>query len=272
MILVTAAQFRVDPGTLETLTVGDVLTVTGAEAHHAVRVRRLAAGEPVRCADGTGRGVAGVVEAAGPDGLTVRVTRLLDGSLAPAEARFVLVQALAKGGRDELAVEAATELGVDEVLAWQAERSIVRWRAERAGKSLAKWQHLVNAAAKQARRLSEPAVAGPCSTADVVRRLAAAREGGGAAYVLHGQAGQPLAGRAVPDAGDVVLVVGPEGGIAEGELAAFTEAGAIPVRLGDNVLRSSTAGPAALAVLLAATRWGTSRPAPGDHDERAGTP
>lgn len=269
----TAAQFRVDPGVLDDARVGDLVTVTGSEAHHAVRVRRLAAGEPVRCADGTGRGVAGVVEAAGGprgDTLTIRVIAVLE--LASPGPSFVLVQALAKGGRDELAVEAATELGVDEVLAWQAERSIVRWRPERAAKSLAKWQHLVTAAAKQARRLTEPTVRGPVSTAEVAARLAAAVQAGGAAYVLHEEAEQPLAGRALPTGGEVVLVVGPEGGIAPGELAAIAAAGAVPVRLGENVLRSSTAGPAALAVLSAAGRWRSGPPGPGDEDAGAGSP
>lgn len=269
----TAAQFRVEPGVLDGLGVGDLVTLTGPEAHHAVRVRRLTAGEPVRCADGTGRGVTGLVEVAGGPGgdtLTVRVTALLaQGRAGPS---FVLVQALAKGGRDELAVEAATELGVDEVLAWQAERSIVRWRPDRAEKSLAKWQSLVTAAAKQARRLTEPTVRGPVSTAWVAARLAAAVEAGGAAYLLHEEAAVPLAGRHLPEAGEIVLVVGPEGGLAERELAAFAAAGAVPVRLGESVLRSSTAGPAALAVLSAAGRWRAAPPRTGGGDGGAGSP
>lgn len=269
----TAAQFRVEPGVLDAVGVGELFTLTGPEARHAVRVRRLAPGAPVRCADGTGRGVAGVVaalEAAGIDTLTVQVTAVL--SQARVGPSFVLVQALAKGGRDELAVEAATELGVDEVLAWQADRSIVRWRPERAAKSLMKWHHVVTAAAKQARRLSEPMVSGPVSTADVVRRLAAAVSGGGAAYVLHEHADEPLAGRSLPERGDLVVVVGPEGGITDGELASFAAVGAMTVQLGDNVLRSSTAGPAALAVLSAADRWRRAPHRWRDCDGGAGSP
>ena len=276
----TAAQFRVPTTLLENLRVGDTLTLTGPEAYHAVRVLRLAVGEPVRCADGAGRGVAGVVHGLGvcdaadadadADALIVRVTKLLtQPRLGPS---LVLVQALAKGGRDELAVEAATELGVDEVLAWQAERSVVRWREERAAKSLAKWQRVVAAAAKQARRLFEPPVYGPAATADVARRLASAVTAGGAAYVLHEEAPRPLAGRELPERGDVVVVVGPEGGITAAELAAFTEAGATPVRLGDHVLRTSTAGPAALAVLSAAGRWRDAPPRESDSTDDTTTP
>lgn len=260
----TAAQFRVSALTLAGLRIGDTLTIQGAEAHHAVRVRRLSVGGSIRCSDGTGGGIAGVVETIEPaktvegasgELLTVRVTGLLTQTqVGPA---FVLVQALAKGGRDERAVEAATELGVDEVLAWQAERSIVRWRIDRAAKSLAKWQNLVIAAAKQARRLTEPVVVGPLNTDQVAARLQAAVTAGGAAYILHEDAVHPLAGRALPKQGEVVVVVGPEGGIAQAELETFTAAGAVPVRLGETVLRTSTAAPAALALLFGAGRWRT---------------
>ncbi len=249
----TAPQFSVPSVDLLDAEPGTLLELSGAEAHHAMRVRRLAIGESIRCADGSGRGVEAVVESIGADALVARVVRVLSDSL-PGPA-FVLVQALAKAGRDELAIEAATELGVDEVLAWQAERCVVRWRPDRAERSLQKWRHVVEAAAKQSRRLTTPVVEGPLTTTDVARRVSRARAGGGAAYVLHESSTTPLVGQPLPGHGEVILIVGPEGGISEAELEAFTAAGAVPVRLGDTVLRSSTAGPAALVVLNASGRW-----------------
>jgi 16S rRNA (uracil1498-N3)-methyltransferase len=163
----------------------------------------------------------------------------------------VLVQALAKGDRDEQAIEAATELGVDEVVPWQAARSIVIWRGERAARSLRKWESVVLAATKQSRRARVPQVSQPANQAAVIRRI----ESAALALVLHEEAERPLAGIELPTSGDVVLIVGPEGGIAPDELTAFGAAGAVAVRLGPHVLRSSSAGPAALAVLSAAGRW-----------------
>jgi 16S rRNA (uracil1498-N3)-methyltransferase len=160
---------------------------------------------------------------------------------------LVVVQALAKGGRDEDAVEAMTEVGVDDVVGWSASRSVAKW-TERTGP---KWQTTAGAAARQARRSWWPTVAGPLSTAEVATRLAAADLG----LVLHEDATQSLASVAVPDSGEIVLVVGPEGGINDQELAAFSAAGAATVRLGETVLRSSTAGVAALSVVAARTRW-----------------
>ncbi|WP_226346058.1 16S rRNA (uracil(1498)-N(3))-methyltransferase [Agilicoccus flavus] len=245
----TAALFRLAPGALAGRGPGDVVTLDGAEGHHAATVKRARVGEELLVADGSGLlGQGSVVEVA--DGL-VRVELALLRPGAPDGPRFVLAQALAKGGRDEQAVEAATELGVDAVLAWQAGRSVVVWRPERAEKSLRKWVTLAEAASKQSRRATVPEVRGPVSTAGLAAEMARAD----LALVLHEDATTPLAGLDLPELGDVVIVVGPEGGIDPAELAAFEAAGAVPVRLGATVLRSSSAGPTALAVLCAATRW-----------------
>jgi len=159
--------------------------------------------------------------------------------------RFVVVQALAKGGRDEDAVESMTELGVDEVVAWSARRVVAKWTP----RTQARWEAAARAATKQARRAWVPVVSGPATTAQVADRL----RGAALAIVLHESATRPLP--ASPATGEVVVVVGPEGGIDDEELAAFEAAGATACRLGDNVLRASTAGVAALSVLSAATRW-----------------
>lgn len=245
----TSALFHAEAGSLADVVVGASVLLDGPEGRHAAVVRRIAVGERIQLADGTGRVADCEVAEAGKAELTLRVLALHDEP--EPQPRFVLVQALAKDGRDLQAVEAVTELGVDRVIPWQADRSIVQWRAERAAKARAKWESTVRAAAKQSRRARVPEVA------DVVRRadLTAAVAAAAVTLVLHEDADEPLGAVELPEHGDVLLVVGPEGGVAPDELGALVEAGARAVRLGPTVLRSSSAGPAALAVLAARARW-----------------
>ena len=245
----TAPLFFLDAGQLDGAATGSTVVLSGAEGRHAATVRRITAGESVLVADGTGLRASAVVQRVDHDELQLVVESLE--RVPAAVPRFVLVQALAKGDRDEQAIEAATELGVDEVVPWQAERSIVIRRGERAAKPHRKWQSVVLAAAKQSRRPTVPTVAPAADRRAVVDLVGRAS----LALVLHEDAGTALASVPLPADGDVLLVVGPEGGISPGELDAFVAAGALSVRLGDTVLRSSSAGPAALAVLSAAGRW-----------------
>lgn len=224
-----------------------VVVLGGAEAHHAAAVRRVRVGESVTLGDGRGAWADGVVEEVSPKRVAVRVSSRRD--VAAPDTTLVLVQALAKGDRDELAVQAATELGVDEIVPWQAARSVSRWDAAKAAKGVARWQSIVREAAKQAHRAWVPAVRPPVTTAQL-----AAEDG--TILLLEPSAVAALSQVALPDAGRIVLVVGPEGGIAPEELSALQDAGAVAVRLGETVLRTSTAGPAALAVASARLgRW-----------------
>jgi 16S rRNA (uracil1498-N3)-methyltransferase len=228
---------------------GGELLLDGAEGRHAVDVLRLAPGERVRVGDGRGAVAEGEVVAAGPDGLRVAVTARID---VPApDPEFVLVQALPKGDHGPLAVDLATELGVDRIVPWTAARCVTRWREDRIAKGVAKWRSAARAAAKQSRRPRLPEVTEPLSTREVCGLLADAD----LALVLHEQARLPMAELEVPATGTIVVVVGPEGGLTDGEVVAFRAAGAHPVRLGAEVLRTSTAGAAALAALSARTRW-----------------
>jgi 16S rRNA (uracil1498-N3)-methyltransferase len=228
---------------------GDEVRVGGGEGRHAVSVVRLREGEPVLLGGG-GRRAEAVVTRTEHDAFTARLVSVHEE--ARPGPRFVLVQALAKGGRDEQAVETATELGVDEVVPWQSSRGVAVWRGgDREVKGRQRWAAVAAAAAKQSRRPRVPDVAPAAGMREVADRVRAAA----LALVLHEEASAPLAGVALPADGDVVLVVGPEGGITPAELAAFTEAGAQAVRLGGEVLRTSSAGPAALAVLNAMGRW-----------------
>ncbi|MET8944171.1 16S rRNA (uracil(1498)-N(3))-methyltransferase [Streptomyces sp. NPDC004542] len=248
----TAPVFVVD--SLEGVGPGSVIDVTGPEGRHAVSVRRLQPGEHVVVTDGRGRGAAGVVRsAAGKDHLVVEPFEF------PVEAepspRITVVQALPKGDRGELAVETMTETGVDAIVPWAASRCITQWKGERGLKALGKWRATAREAGKQSRRLRFPDVADAATSKQVAQLLAKADF----AAVLHEDRdypSEPLATAQLPAEGEIVLVVGPEGGVAPEELALFGEAGAKAYRLGRTVLRTSTAGTAAAALLLGRTgRW-----------------
>ena len=248
--------FFTAPGTLDGLAPGSLFVLDGPEARHAVTVKRIAVGEAVDIADGAGKRLTGTVAAVAPGELSVECSGLAEEPRP--SVRLVLVQALAKGDRDELAAETATELGIDAVVPWQAERSIVRWKAERAAKAHAKWQSVVTAAAKQARRAWIPEVRPAVDGAGLQTAVAAAD----LAIILHEDAVRPLrqvleAWLAADSSGDgsavgradqsreVLLIVGPEGGISPREVTRLCDAGAVTALLGHHVLRSSTAGPAA---------------------------
>jgi 16S rRNA (uracil1498-N3)-methyltransferase len=243
--------FFTAPGTLDQQVPGSVFVLSGAEARHAVTVKRLAVGEAVDIADGAGKRLTGTVSGVAPGELTVVCGEL--STEARPDVRLVLVQALAKGDRDELAAETATELGIDAVIPWQSERSIVRWKPDRAAKAHAKWQSVVTAAAKQARRAWVPEVRPLVDGAGLQAAVAAAE----LAVILHEDAVRPLrqvladwqsslpSGGGAGDVHEVLLIVGPEGGISPREVTRLCDAGAVTALLGHHVLRSSTAGPAA---------------------------
>ncbi len=222
--------------------VGDAVTLDGPEGHHASVVRRLRLGEQVTVSSGHGLGVCGPVIAVSKGQITLTVEQVMR-EIIP-QPRFVCVQALPKNDRAELAVDLLTELGVDEIVPWQASRSIVRWEGERGEKARTKWQTVAREASKQARRLTVPVVSSLATTRQVADRLRTAD----GAYVLHESASMPvLAVR--PPLGDIVFVIGPEGGVSPEELVCFEAAGAIALVLGRTVLRTSTAGATALTML-----------------------
>jgi 16S rRNA (uracil1498-N3)-methyltransferase len=226
---------------------GDLYTLDGPEGHHAATVQRLRVGEAILLGDGRGSSATATVTAVGKGRLELR---LGERTYEPApDPRVVVVQGIAKGDRGELAVQAMTEVGVDAIVPWAAARSIAKWTSDRARQ---RWVDTAREAAKQARRPWVPDVTAALSTVAVADYLRTA----GAALVLHEEAVARLTTVDLPAAGEIVLVVGPEGGIAPEELTAYEKVGATPVRLGDTVLRTSTAGPAAIAVLSARlARW-----------------
>ncbi|MFD7228141.1 16S rRNA (uracil(1498)-N(3))-methyltransferase [Streptomyces sp. NPDC059881] len=230
---------------------GGRYVLDGPEGRHAVSVKRLQPGEDVVLTDGAGRWADCVVlHTEGKDRLVVRMDSVHE---EPEETpRITVVQALPKGDRGELAVETMTETGVDAIVPWAAARCITQWKGDRGAKSLAKWRATAREAGKQSRRVRFPEVADAATTKQVAQLLAVADF----AAVLHEEGAEPLATAQLPPSGEIVLVVGPEGGVSPEELAVFAEAGAKPYRLGRSVLRTSTAGTAASALLLGRTgRW-----------------
>ncbi|MCP2252682.1 16S rRNA (uracil1498-N3)-methyltransferase [Prauserella aidingensis] len=233
---------------------GDHAVLDGEEARHAVTVRRTRAGERLTLSDGAGGLADCVVDTVTPGrhpSLEVTVHGRREDP--PPRLRVTVVQALAKGDRGELAVELATEAGADAVLPWRAARSVARWDdGPRGAKALARWRTAARSAAKQARRGRVPDVPDPVDTAGLAARVADA-EG---AYLLEATAEAGLKDLPLPEHGELYLIVGPEGGVTGEELAALTAAGAVGVRLGPTVLRTSTAGAVALGTLGALTaRW-----------------
>ncbi len=236
--------------------VGGTATLTGAEAKHASAVSRIRVGERLRIGDGSGVGIEGPVTSSTPQLVEVVVESRVE-TPRPV-VRLTLVQALAKGDRDELAVQAATELGVDRIVPWQAARSVSRWEGVKAVKGVERWRSIVREATKQSLRPWLPVVDEPVSSRGLVALVESTIAGGGRALVLAPGGERSLSDAASGvDEGDVMFVVGPEGGIAPDEIERMVAAGATSVRLGSEVLRTSTAGPAAIAALSALLgRWG----------------
>jgi 16S rRNA (uracil1498-N3)-methyltransferase len=247
----TAALFLIDPAVASGSGVGDLVELSGPEGRHAVAVKRLAVGERIDLGDGSGTVLRAVVEAlTGRDSLVARVQERE--ALAPPQPRIVVVQALPKGERGETAVETLTEVGVDVIVPWQAERCVARWTGDKVQRGQAKWAAAARAAGKQARRAWLPQIAPLARTSDVEALVASAA----CAIVLHEEAHTAIRDIDLPANGDAVLIVGPEGGVSPDELARFASAGAHLALLGPTVMRTSTAGTVAAAVLLSATaRW-----------------
>jgi len=236
---------------VEALPVGGSAVLDGPEGRHAATVRRLREGEELVLSDGSGAQVRCVVDEVAKDSL--RLTVVERWVVPEPTPRVVLAQALVKGDRGELAVELATEAGVDAVLPWKAARCVTKWEdGPRGAKALARWRSTAREAAKQARRARVPSVGEPVTTAALAKLVGTSAT----TLVLHESATSPLSAVDLPARGDVLLVVGPEGGITDQELATLTEAGARVVRLGPTVLRASTAAAVALGALGVLTdRW-----------------
>ncbi|MGH3256588.1 MAG: 16S rRNA (uracil(1498)-N(3))-methyltransferase [Streptosporangiaceae bacterium] len=229
---------------------GDVVILSGAEGRHAATVRRLRPGERVDVSDGAGLVAECVVTSRASAGLELAVRARRE--VPRPDPAITVVQAIPKGDRGEAAVEGLTEVGVDRIVPWTAARCVAVWAPERGERSLARWRSTALQAAKQSRRAWLPEVTEPASTSQVGAMITAAS----CAIVLLPEAGQSLGRTDPPPSGELLVVVGPEGGITDDEVKDFLAAGATARGLGPTVLRTSTAGIVAAAVLLSrAHRW-----------------
>ena len=249
-------DLRPDPASVG---VGDRAPLAGAEGRHAASVRRIGAGEWVDVVDGAGLRLTCEVAGADKSSLSLGVREVLQEERPVPE--IVLVQALAKGGRDEAAVEICTEIGIDRVIPWASQRAIVQWKGPKADKGRAKWEGVARAAAKQSRRAFVPTVEGVMDSRELTSWVASLTDEAGVAFVCHEEASESLGAAlaSLQEAGAnaslpprVALIVGPEGGIGPEETGALVDAGARMIGLGANVLRSSTAGAVALTLIRAA--------------------
>ena len=224
--------------------VGLVVNLGGSEGKHAVNVRRMRIGEGIQLSDGKGLRVRGQVASLGNSSLTVMVDSVVQEQKP--SVGLTIIQALAKGDRDELSIQAATELGCWGVVPWQAERSVSKWEGAKVAKSVDRWQTIVSEAAKQSLRVFEPRVADPVSSKQLVSLV----KQYDLVLVLDPTANSGLGALSLTEnQKSVAIVVGPEGGISEHELEALEDAGAVRVHLGEPILRTSTAGVAAIAVI-----------------------
>ncbi len=246
MLVLSPPVFLAEPSQLR----ADIVVLSGAEGRHAATVRRIRAGERVDVTDGAGQVAECVVLGATPGSLELRVMR--HRAEPRPEPTVVVVQAIPKGDRGELAVELMTEVGVDVITPWAASRCVPKWEGERAGKAVARWRNAARAAAKQARRAWLPEVTPLAQTPAVLAVIQQAAR----AVVLDPDATLRLTDMPVPSSGSLVIVAGPEGGLSEAESATLAAAGAVPARLGPSVLRASTAAAVAAAVLFSRSdRW-----------------
>jgi len=234
--------------------VGGVAVIDGDEGFHAASVRRLRPGEELVLSDGAGTVADCVVQSADKRSLTARVLAFRTVPLP--RPPVTVVQAIPKSERSELAIELATEAGADEFVAWQAQRCVARWDGDRAANGLRRWRAVARSAARQSRRAWIPDVSGPMSTEALCSYLTQQIGAGAVVLVLHESADVPITEETVAQANSVILLVGPEGGISDSEITALMNAGAVTVRLGPTVLRTSTAAAVALGALGVLTpRW-----------------
>ena len=237
--------------------VGDRVALPAQEARHAAAALRITNGEVLFIADGQGHRAQGEAVVEG-NNVSVDISNVE--VISRPNPTITVVQALAKGEHGELAIDLMTQVGVDRIIPWSASRSIVQWKGDRADKSLAKWQLAAKAATKQSRQAWTPEISAVMSTKEVLLLL----PDFSATYVLHETSANPLAGAKLPVAGEICLIVGPEGGISDDEVSAFQEAGAQVASLGDSVLRASLAGAIGVGVLSTRLRWA---PAPSRNME-----
>ena len=246
--------FRIDPADMNAEP-GAILTLEGAEGRHAVTVKRLRVGEKFMIGDGAGTlAVCRVTDIDGKDALHATVDGVKN--VSRQKPAVTIVQGIPKGDAADLAVDLATEAGVDRIIPWQAERCIAQWSGSKKDKGQAKWQKTAIEAAKQSRRAWDPEVTPVATLDDIVKLVSETQKASGVVAILHESARVKFASLPFNRATSIVLIVGPEGGLTKEEITALETAGGQSVIMGPTVLRSAAAGAVALGAMGVLTeRW-----------------
>ena len=158
------------------------------------------------------------------------------------------VQAILKNDANKEAVDFLTQVGADEIIPWQSQHCIGKFD----DKSLRKWQSAARESSRQSRRVRIPVISDAYSTESMISKIKGLQN----IFVLHESADNRLSQIEINQEANVILIVGPEGGLSEIEINAFVTAGAKIVRLGESVLRAANAGAAAASVVMSRTgKW-----------------
>ena len=233
---------------------GELAIINEKEAIYALNIRRIRVGEYIHLGNGTGTLCFCIVEKSNKNSLTVRALQLI--SISPPKLKIKVVQAIPKSDNSGLAVQLATEAGADIISAWQASRCVSIWQGSKINKGLKRWKDVAISASKQSRRAYIPEIEGLISTTKLIKQVSNSTSNGSIVLVLHELAAMSLASQKLDKFNSIVIIVGPEGGISNGEMTMLAKAGAKAVRLGPNILRTSTAAAIALGAIGASTeRW-----------------
>lgn len=236
------SRFYVSPESVK----DGLITITGREAHHIIDVMRLAPGDEVVTFDGSGKEYLGVIRSFGGKSVVVEISKLREKPF-PQTARITLIQAVPKKDKMDYVVEKASELGVGSIVPVMSGRCVPDWDGRKMAARVERWRKIAIASSKQCGRADIPEVADICGAAEAFRyaarcdiRLIAT-----------------LSDKTIPlksalsgfKRGAISVAIGPEGDFTPEEVEGAAGAGFIPVSLGPRVLKSDTAGLAAIAII-----------------------
>lgn len=232
---------------VDQLSAGTTQELGGDEGHHAVAVMRLGIGEQIKIADGAGNWVSGTITEVNKKSLKIDVAQR--GSAQAGKPELIVVQAVTKSDRTKEMLELLTVGGADQIIPWQAERCISKWKSD----SAQKWQSAIKDAAKQSRRVKLPVLGDEVTTNQLIKLFQPADK----VVILHESADTGISQLNLSNEfARVILIIGPEGGVSDNEISQLESAGAVTARMGELVLRSAHAGFAALsAVQSSIGRW-----------------
>lgn len=223
--------------------------LSGSEAHHAIKVRRVTEGEIVFITNGEGLVVEAIVLKI-ESGKSLLLESKQTQQQNQKKPIIAVAQALAKGDRSDLSVELLTEVGVDEIIPWQANRSVSKWD-EKEDKALEKWIQISRESSKQSRRGIFPKITNVLKSPNLVNIFNKFSK----VIVLDPDSPKKIIDQIENNLESYLLVIGPEGGIEKEELDLFKKHHAVDARLGDSILRTSSAGAIGASILMSSTRW-----------------